>query len=205
MLLRRLHSAFRGPLVVIVLFLLTLLLITFWGRSARRFLPVRSVYTVDRFQTAYSLWRDQGLHGRIILYFDRHFTIDRAFIESLNLKFADKEHILPDPNSRNYLTLALYHDIFRAVYHVVPENVWQEVREKLSRYPFIAFDGRRFRLTIEGSPVIVTRLSDLPPFSEKVVIFLNDKHRAEYDARALDALLEDTRKSDVVVIAKTAE
>ncbi|GAB4483851.1 MAG: hypothetical protein OHK006_06330 [Thermodesulfovibrionales bacterium] len=198
----RMSAAWIGPSMVLALFLATLLGLSLVSTASRHILDGHIIRTVHSPAEAYDLWRDLGLRGRVILYFDRHFTVDRAFVESLHIRFGGMRDELPPVTAGNFLLQALYSGMFRAVYHVVPDDAWPSVKEKLSQYPFIAFNGSCFRLTVEGTPIIVTTLGRLHRPAEKAVIYLNGEYRHEYDGSMLKALLEAPEASDVVVVSE---
>ena len=195
-------AAAAGPAVILILFLLTVVSLSLAGYRSRNFVADRSVKTVTSPSEALALWKGLNLHGRIVVYFDRHFNLDNNLHQSLNIRFAVLDRTLPEATDQNFLSLAFYLNIFRMAYHVVPDNAWPGVSNTLSRFPFIAYDGRRFRLTIEGVPVIVTKIADLPRFSEKIVVYLNSTYYRDYSEARLSPFLADETFADVVIIRK---
>ncbi len=145
------------PIVLIVFFVGSLLLLSLKAGASRIILEGHRVLTIERPSEAFNLWMKHGIKGRTLLYLNGSFSIDQAFIESLNSRFAMMEKSLPSPTDSNYLLLAMYSSIIRKVYHIVPESKWNGVKERLSQFSFVSFDGKRFRLTIEGIPVIITK------------------------------------------------
>jgi len=54
-------------------------------------------------------------------------------------------------------------------------------------------------------PVIVTRLDDIPSFSEKVVVYLNTRYQDDYDKSRMHAILVSEGFSDIVVLREGSD
>lgn len=196
---------FTGPLAALLILAVTIISLSRAGISSRSSLPGRTIYTVSKDEDALELWKRLGLRGRVLVYFGKGGSIEDDFYQSLNLRFGVMERIAPPAGSRNFLILALYSNIFRKVYHVVPDSRWSGAEEKLSSYPFMAYNGRQFRYTIEGIPIIVTRLKYLPSSSEKAVLYIESPNMTDKDYSEANAFIKDPAFSDIVVLRRNSD
>lgn len=193
---------FFVPLIVVVLLFALLWFLALVGKTSRKILVGHSVYTVENQSDALFVWRSLGVRGRTGLFLDRHLNLADIFRQSSDPKRPRGELAVPTVNNDNFLSMALYMNVFRKIVHIIPDDSWPEVQQKLSTLPFVAYNGRQFRFTVDGVPVIVTRLEDIPVSSEKVLVYLNAKYQRSYNATLLIRLMEDPDKADVVVVRR---
>ncbi|GAB4483864.1 MAG: hypothetical protein OHK006_06390 [Thermodesulfovibrionales bacterium] len=192
------RTAIGRVLIACALLAVAALVLDTCGRLSRKYSDGHVVRRIERPWDAFSVWRDSGVQGRTLFYFDRRFRIEPIAQESIEHAFAAKGPV-PDLTERNFLFLAMNTRMLRAVYHVVPEKYWQEVKEKLFRYSHVLYDGRSFRLTEDGVPIIVTTSRALPVSGEPALVFLNTAYRDDYDD-AVQAFLDDTKRTDIVLL-----
>ncbi len=122
--------------------------------------------SVSKMSDALAVWESDRIKGRILVLFDRALNADptgsREFHLS-NLRVTDE----------NYIYLAFRKNLVRKVYHVVPNAAWDEVNHALAGNPYVQQRPGGFRIVIEGMPVMIQRLHDLPSITEPVLVAIN--------------------------------
>jgi len=179
--------AFRAralDLILIACFAGMLALAERTGRSGRVVLARERIVRCDSPKDALIEWRRAGVRGRILVHLARHISADPA----------------PGPLSdENYLYQAIRENIVRRIYHVIPEADWPEVESHLHANPAAELSGGTFRVQIEGAPVIVLRLADLPDPGEPVLVDLDsDRFTTEQLTQVAGRLARATPRSDLV-------
>jgi hypothetical protein len=171
-------------MAVLLFFLCTVLFIYYHGRAGRNYPKTRVTYSVDSPQRSLGAWRASGARGRVLLLFDR------------GMGFQVPEDGQPETND-NYLVFAFRENAVRKVVHVVSDSKWDTMSRAISEIPSFSTDGV-LHLTIEGTPVLISRVKDIPRVEEKVMLSANGDL---WDLKEVAAALRDKSvQSDVVVL-----
>jgi len=142
------------------------------GRASRDALPGTTLVRCEGPEEVLRAWRSAPVRGRTLLHVARHAAM----------------HTDPDAAPANaYVYRAVRDGVARRVFHVVPEAAWPVVAENLRAVVAAWPDGRTFRVVVEGTPIVVLRLSDLPALDEPVLV---DLDAGAYSAAELGALAE---------------
>ncbi len=192
----------RAVILYVLIILLPLffipLLLDLMGRNARTFSSVHVITRVRSPRETTNVLRKTPVFGRVMFYFDRHLSADEMLPEVIKRVVLNPGYVEPI-TSDNFLYALLHSGVIREIYHVIPERSWKDVVSALSTRPGVAFDGRIFRFTIEGYPIIVSRVGDLPRLEEKVIVYVNEKLANEYSQK-LTQLTSDDKLCDVVLL-----
>lgn len=147
----------------------------------------RRIRALSAAHEAVAAWKEEGVRGRILLHFDRR--IRAGAIEN-------------GISDENYVYQAAVMNLVRKIYHVVPDASWSEVRERLSRMPGVSGRGEHFRLTIEGTPIIVVPLSHLPPLEEKTLVNIRGGCWNDDDLRSIASFAAgETPGADIITVS----
>ncbi|HEX9244087.1 MAG TPA: hypothetical protein VF875_16710 [Anaeromyxobacter sp.] len=153
------------------------------GRSARVVLPERSIRRAADPAAVLADWRRAGVHGRTLAHFARRPAMDDG----------------PGPDSAaNFVYRAVHENLVRRIYHVIPDADWAEVERNLLAVPEAPASGRVFRLQDAGTPIIVSRLVDLPPGTEPVLADVEVDRFSDAELTAIAARLAGAPGSDLV-------
>jgi len=168
---------------ITVLCVVTVAYADYYGRKSRSFSNTPVAALLDEPYQTLELWERAGVRGRILLLFDRHLNATRD---------ADS------PNDR-YVDRAIQKNIVRRVIHVVPNAAWSEVEKALSENEaFESMDGG-YRMVLEGVPVNVLRLKDIPALHERVLTAVNGTSFNEQERSAIEEfIIHGVVPSDVV-------
>lgn len=159
------------------------------GKGRKRYLDKGEAVAVQSLAEPHRIWGEKGVRGRILLHFDREIRAD-SVTASLKGVVADE----------TYVYRAIADNMVRTVYHVVPEQSWQEVANNL-RQQGASPSGTGFRVLLEGTPIQVVRAEGIPRFSEKVLININSLDwPADTSNMLAEMLKEKGLKSDLVTI-----
>jgi hypothetical protein len=184
--------------ILISLLFLILCTTSLIGQTSRRFARERIVSNIERGGDAFIFWNNLDLHGRVLIFFDRHLNagkIPETEVERILLSANPR-----DVNENNFIYLSLRAGILRKIYHVIPESSWPEVSAALSSYSIVATSGNQFRFTVDGTPIIVTRTKDLPLLREKVLVYFNLDYVDAYGRKSLSEYVDDRQRADVVLL-----
>lgn len=120
---------------------------------------------------AYAAWKAAGIRGRILVHLDRRLVTDAVPLSH------GIEDLDPRVDDGNFVVAGILSGRVREIFHVVPDAAWDDVRANLARRArtsaLVVADGPRFRTAIRSVPVTITRLRDLPPLRERVLVDLN--------------------------------
>ena len=134
---------------------------------------------------ALELWRAQGVKGRVAVMFGR-LGANQSAVE---------------PDDSTYLYHAIREGIVREVFHVIPDARWELVAGKLGSDEQFRAEGRGFRGTVNGTPLLITRFSDLPRLSEPVLAVLQGGTWSPEELAPVEAAIRSSAlASDMVVV-----
>lgn len=174
-------------ILIVISFLGVLLLCSFAGSAGRSYLKTPQLHTIDSPLQNYNVWRESGVRGRVLLLFDRRLGSE------------EDESVL---NDNNYLYRAILGNIIRKVYHIIPDNQWDSVRKNLSNMPDVTFSNGVFRNTINGTPLIITTMKDIPEIKEEVLMSIDMEYWNEDGIKMMIELVnKGVIKSDLITIS----
>lgn len=188
--------------IPILLFVLVIIFLSIYGTSSRNILKEHLVFEIKNPSKAFLIWKEYGVHGRILIFVDRYLTIDVIFLKSIETRFSLMDLKTPPLTDDNFLMLAIYNNIVRKIYHIVPDSLWLKIKEEFIKNKAFKFDGKSLRVTIEGVPLIILKALDFKLLKEKALIFINEESVSDYDASFLNNLLYNEQLSDIVVIKR---
>jgi len=177
------------------LFGLAIAYLTATGLSARTYSREFQARVIAEPSRACVLWEESGVKGRILFLFDRSLNADPSAASTL-----------PDERltvtSDNYVYVAFRKNLVRRVYHILPDASWGDVERNLKGNPYVQDTGGVFRLTIEGMPVLIMRLRDIPATKEPVLINMNEAAWGDAGMEVLAGLLKQrVLTGDIITIA----
>lgn len=160
--------------VIVLLCIAVLAGLSLVGRSGRVVLEGTRFVALPEPQLAVAAWSELGVRGRILVLFDRE--IHAGALDG-------------GVTNENYVYQAAEENLVRQIYHVVPDASWDEVRDRLSRMPGVSSRGGSFRLTIEGTPILVSPLRRVPPIGETALIAVRGAYWNDEDLRRMASLV----------------
>jgi len=172
-------------------FLLVLCLLTLHGRSSRSYASQTARLSVDAPEKALALWEAQKVKGRILLLFDNYPHLQGRYT------YGDSSF---QPTGSNFIELALFQNIIREIYFIVPDYLWEEFRTNEMYHPLRGVPGLErglFLYSMNGLPIIATTPTSLPQLSEPVLVYVNGSIYKEADAR--DLLAQKNISSELFV------
>jgi len=155
------------------------------ARGARVVAPGASVRRAAGPAGVLEEWRRAGVRGRTLVHVARPVGLG-----------AD-----PGPATEaNFVERAVHEGLVRRILHVVSEADWPEVERHLQAMPAAAGAGGGYRVVDRGTPVVVTRLGDLPRASEPVLVDVDVDRLSDAELAALAARLrQGSLRSDLVL------
>lgn len=157
--------------VIAVLFIALALAVANWlGSSGRVYAtPSLGMVSVDSPDKAVSLWQEKGLKGRILILFDRypHFY-----------GYAHYKNKIPVLTEDNFIEYAIFKNIVRSIYYIVPDNEWDGLRTSpgvRSIRPGPGLVDGVYLYNLNGVPLIATTLSSLPHLLEISLVYVNEE------------------------------
>lgn len=169
--------------IVWSLFIVVALILNATGQKGRSFAAPAVVRQIEGPHLAYPVWKAAGVRGRILVLFDRR----------LNATGSLGPMVKEDPplQEDNYVYLAARNNIVRTIYHVIPRAAWQEVEAAIKGNPYVSASGGGYRTaTDDGIPLYITRLEDLPPFKEPVLVNINVQLLSDDEVILIEELRE---------------
>lgn len=142
--------------------LLTLLFLDIYSGHGRIYLKNRFVEAVKAPQDCLNLWENKGLRGRVLFLFDRHLNAEDGIV---GLK------------EDTYVDIAVKRNVIRKIYHIVPDNAWNDVQAALSVYPLVRRVHGYFRFfLLDGTTVFVMKIGDITQIDESVLLHVNGSY-----------------------------
>jgi len=157
------------------------------GISGRVYSKSREVRIIPAPYHAFLVWGEKGVRGRILFLFDRYLNA---------------EHLDTSLTQDNYVYLSIKKNMVREVYHIVPDDSWEEVENTILRYPLVSYSGGVFRMFLDdGSSVFIMRLRNVTPVKEEVLLNINLEYYKTDDLRKIMTLLKgNVLSSDVITL-----
>lgn len=173
--------------------------------------PALDRATIDYPEEAYTLWKQRGFKGRVIISFSRRLNFVRLEADALippmsfplqvfNLSNAAEGNLRPD----NFLYIAMETGIARKIVHIVHESVLQEKIENARGSEGVTVGENRIQAPHVGSPRTIALMSSLRPFDEPVLVYVNASVFRDYDPEEfLRQLLKSGLYTDLMVLCRS--
>ncbi len=166
------------------------------GVGSRVFSPTRTAHVVGSPAEAASIWLDRAVRGRTLLLFG-DFPHDIAFGSMPGA---------PPPSSE-LVRWAIFHDVVRRIYLVVPDARWDELARRPAMYRPLreapGIPGAQVLFTLSGVPLIAVRLSSLPAIRETALVYVDD---GVFDsARIVELLTRRGISADITVTRRRGD
>jgi hypothetical protein len=162
----------------------------FYGPAQRTYASppqIVSVLTSDQIVTA---WEARGVKGRIVICFTRYLNAHESK-ESKDTKATE---------------LGMNHGILRRVFHVTPDNAWDEIRGALSMRNDMRPTSEGFIGIFNDGRVYITPLSRFSPVAEKALIIIEPKVWSRTELQQIGEMLKSGKiTSDLIVIIRGSE
>lgn len=158
------------------------------GVSNRVFLKSRGLRVMDNPSSAVAVWTESGVHGRTLILFDK----------KLNAR-----HDASSLTDTNYNFVAIRRNIVRKIYHVIPDSLFPQVEETIKMKKNVGSSQGVYRMTIEGAPLFVMRMKDIPPdIGEEALVQVNGDSWDEGEMLQIAELIErGLIKSDLLTLS----
>lgn len=170
------------------------------GVSSRHILNKHIVYKIERPSDAFKIWESEGVKGRSLIYIDPQFSIIEIFQNSVEMRFSMMKREISPLNDRNFLIHAIINNQIRKIYYLVPDEIWDNLKEDLSRNRAVSVKEQRLRVTIDGVPLIIERSRDFNSFNERHLVYINSLVIPTYDQGFINRLITDRDIADIVII-----
>ncbi len=182
----RCHYLYKS-FAIVAFFLAIVLSLSLYSSSRRVYATTPQQLSIDKPYKAYETWEKLGIKGRVILLFDRHLNVD----EEGN-----------SVTETNYMHRAILNNMIRSVYHVIPENAWEEVKRNIQNIQVRDFSNGVYRSTIEGAPLYILRIKDIPHLKEKVIVNINTDLYTEDEINGMKKLLRYRNiQADIITLS----
>lgn len=178
-------------LSAILLFIMVIIMVSYHGYRSRIFASESISQTVDTPEKAFLIWQEKNIQGRILLLFDNY-----PHMMGLYTYYGSPYQL----SSSNFIELAVFQNIIREIYFIVPDNVWEDFRKIEIMHPLRAVPGLErglFLYNMSGVPIIATTPTSLPHLSETVLVYINGSIASDVEVREL--LLQKEIMSDILV------
>lgn len=160
------------------------------GAHNRITLSTSKTVDVQTADQAFSVWSQSGVRGRTLILFDNY-----PHMRGLH-NYQDS----PQLTQHNLIEYAIFKNIVRRIYLVVPDNSWNELLQHREKRPIRDVPGLTHGLylsSMSGVPLIATTLSSLGQLPEDVLVYINT---GVFDAgQAVELLKQKKIRSDIVI------
>jgi len=178
-------------LAAIILFIAVILAVSSHGRHNRIFAPEPTTHTIESAKQAYQIWQGQKIKGRILLLFDNY----PHFVGRIN--YSGK----PELTGSNFVELAIFSNMVRKVFLIIPDSKWVEFRKQDAKTnPIREYTDAEvgvYLFNLNGTPLIALPLSQLPELAEKPLVYINS---AVFDySPTLSLLSQKKTNSDCII------
>lgn len=168
------------------------------GAAHRVFAPGTTLRIVDASSKAFDVWSEKGVKGRTLVLFDN-------YPHSFGYKSYLKDNNTPALTANNFVEYAIFSNVVRKVYLVVPEENWEEFRTRKEIGAIGEVPGLQRGLYLflkSGITFIAVTPSALPAQEEPVLVYNNERL---FDLeRTLELLKRRGLTSDLVVSLRGA-
>lgn len=154
-------------LASIILFIATIAVVSSHGLSNRSTARESTTHLITAPEQAYQIWQNERVKGRILLLFDNY----PHFRGRINYQGS------PKLDSSNFVEIAIFNNIIRKIYFIVPDDKWADFRSQDAiTNPIREFDGADlgvYLFTLNGTPLIAVPRNYLPQLAEKPLVYIN--------------------------------
>ena len=174
----------------ILLFILTLIVVSSHGKGNRIVAPGNTVLTVDSPDKAFDIWQEKKVRGRSLLLFDTY-----PHAGGLG-SYSGPPQLTPS----NLVEFSIFRNIVRKIYFMVPETEWNTLQQQKWIIPIREvphLEKGLFLYNLNGIPLIATTPSSLPPLTEKVLVYVNSRIFTPDQVR--DLLAQKGISSDIFI------
>ena len=185
--------------------------------------PLGAIHLMENHDRAYHLWREAGLHDRILVHIDAHH----------DMWWTEDERL---PSIANFICPALKGNIVREAWWIVPDATWDTAAGRAAlcshlktiqeRYPgapaSTRWEERSIRTTVMGRSLVICSLTALTAPAEDVLLDIDadylmipsvsygewDRHSPlpwRWPAELVEVLQTKRVRSDFVTIAYSVE
>lgn len=137
-------------------------------------------------QETYLAWREREVRRRAVVILDDHLDLNEIDPNGLRLlkkarrKGEIKKLVATQGQSNNEVVVnqgnwlfAAQHDgTVRSIYWIVPDSLWEEVEEQAQKQPTFKKEDELITGEVNGKPLTMCKINDLPHFEEPVLIFV---------------------------------
>lgn len=200
-------------LSICIAFASTLFVISSHGRNSRS-LPARvvvigegvpDIVIVDNQKEVYPIWKERGIHGRVVIHFD--IAMDTRPIKEMDRKFSNGIFIGVEREDTvendNFMYHAMANGVVRQIIGVVPESVIKAAYEDLRKSGYFK-RGDHYRSLLGGIPKLVTSIEKMDQIDEPVLLDFDAKYFSRPDVmpEVVYKRLKDLRvKADIVTFS----
>jgi len=183
-------------LTAIILFIIIIVIVVYHGSRNRLVASGTMKFTIENPETAYDIWKDKNVKGRILLLFDNYPHM-RGFYTYDGILRLDRF---------NLVEFSVFQNIIRKIYFIVPEQDWAEFQQQESIHPIrrVPFaENACYLFSMSGIPFIATTPSSLPNFAEEPLVYVNDR-KFDYE-ETMDLLARKKIVSDIIIRCRVRE
>jgi len=177
-------------LTATILFILIIVMVIYHGNKNRLFASGTMQFTIENPETAYDIWKEKQVKGRILLLFDSYPHM-RGFYTYDGIPRLDRS---------NLVEFGVFQNIIRKIYFIVPDQDWEEFQQQETMHPLRkASWGERglYLYSMSGIPMIATTPSSLPHIAEEALVYVNDQ-KFDYE-KTMDLLSRKKIVSDIII------
>jgi len=180
----------------VFLFAAILLAVSQHGRSNRIYAAGQTTHTIHTPEEAYAIWNEKKIRGRTLILFD-HYPHNMGYYSY---------HGNPRLYQSNLVEYAIFQNMIRKIYFVVPEMEWNEFRRKEFIRPIREATETTKGLYLynqSGIPIIAVTPASLPHIAEPVLVYVNTRMFGLEQTR--DLLARNMITSDIFVSLERVE
>jgi hypothetical protein len=161
-----------------------------YGSSTRKYAADKTMHRIHAPEEAYSIWKSKNVRGRILILFD-NYPHNMGYYS-----YNGEPRLL----SSNVIEYAIFQNIIRRIYFIVPESQWTEFRTQKFIRPIREDTNVPKGLYLynqSGIPIIAVPPSSFPAMKEKALVYINNRIFASDQALAL--LAQKNISSDIII------
>jgi hypothetical protein len=183
-------------LTICIFFICTVFFVGRHGANGRVFTSGKTVHIIDSPEQAYVVWKERNVSGRTLILFDSY---------PHNMGLISYQGT-PQLTKTNLIEFAIFQNIVRRIYFVVPEIEWNDFRrQKFIRPIREASDLAKglYLYNQSGIPIIAVTPSSLPHIPEETLVYINN-HLFKRE-EVLGLLAQNRISSDITVLYESAK
>jgi hypothetical protein len=175
----------------IIVFFCAVVALTFWyGPGQRSYLSPPQVLSVHSTDQIAQEWKTAGVKGRSVICFTRYLNA----------------HEEKESRASKITELSLEQGIVRRVFHILPDKVWPEVRETLSKRNGIRPASAGFIGIFDYGRVYIMPLSRFSQLGEKALVIIEPKVWTATELQQIATMLKSgSISSDLVILIRGTE